>query len=204
MALIQINRPQVAPVTLEEARAHCRLDAAGSPPEHPDDALLSALIDAATQYIDGPNGILSRSIVSQKWELVIDGFPSGAVEIPLPPLQSVETITYLDSEGNNIELDESGYSVDNARQPGFVVPGADGWPQTGDYINAVRIRFVSGYAPEGSPPDYRAGVPQAIKQAILLLVGHWYENREDVVVGTVVNKLPTAAEALLFNYRVWA
>jgi uncharacterized phiE125 gp8 family phage protein len=116
----------------------------------------------------------------------------------------VESITYLDAEGNSVELSESGYSVDNARQPGFVVPGADGWPQTGDYINAVRIRFVSGYAPEGSPPDYREGVPQAIKQAILLLVGHWYENREDVVVGTVVNKLPTAAEALLFNYRIWA
>lgn len=203
MALIQIQKPAVGPVTLEEARAHCRIDADGSPASHPDDALVTSLIAAATQFIDGPHGLLSRCIVTQTWELVLDRFPSGAIGIPLPPLQSVESITYLNADGDSVVIPENGYSVDNARQPGYVLPGPDGWPQVGDYINAVRIRFVAGYAPEGSPIDYRANVPQAIKQAILLIVGHWYENREDVIVGQMPMKVPMAADALLFPYRIW-
>jgi len=75
-------------------------------------------------------------------------------------------------------------------------------------MNGVIIRFAAGYAPlVGDPPvvttDYRANIPTAIKQALFLLVGHWYENREEVVTGAVVSKIPQVSEALLAPYRLW-
>jgi hypothetical protein len=85
------------------------------------------------------------------------------------------------------------------------VPATTGWPaSTFEGINAVRIQFVAGYAPgTDSPIDYAANMPRSLKAAILLHVGQLYENREDLVVGTIVNRLPSGGiEHLLRQYRV--
>ncbi|WP_116425392.1 head-tail connector protein [Pseudomonas citronellolis] len=44
-------------------------------------------------------------------------------------------------------------------------------------------------------------ITKAIEQGILLLVGHWYVNREDVVIGTIATALPKATEFLWQPYR---
>ena len=196
MALRLITAPAAEPVTLTEAKAHLRVD-------HTDeDALISALISAARTYCEQ---FTARAFVSQTWELVIDEFPTSEIMIPLPPLQSVESIKYDDSDGNEQTLGALDYDVDTVSQPGWVVPVTTGWPtSTWDGINAVRIRFVAGYDPgTDSPIDLAANVPQSIKAAILLHVGQFYDQREDIVVGTVVNRVPTGGiEHLLRQFRV--
>ena len=172
--------------------------------DHSDeDTHISLLITAATSQIDGRHGWLSRALVTQTWDLVLDEFPSDWVMIPLPPLQEVLSVEYDDSNGFLTVLDPSEYTVDTANEPGWVAIGDGGWPTPFDGINAIRIRFVAGYAPTSdSPPDLTANIPAAIKAAILLTIGTMYENRATVEVGHIAQALPWGVENLLRPYRI--
>lgn len=197
-ALRLITAPTVQPLTLEETKRHLRVD-------HSDeDDLISIYIEAATSYVDGEYGFLGRALVEQTWELVIDKFPENEIKIPLPPLQSVVTIEYDDVDGSPQTLSTAEYTVDTALEPGWVVPPTLGiWPTVFDGINSVRIRFVAGYpTTTDSPPDPRGNIPRAIRQAMLLHVGSMYQQREDVVIGVSVTRMPFAAESLLRPFRV--
>ncbi len=93
-------------------------------------------------------------------------------------------------------MDPAEYVVDADSFPGaFYCAYGKTYPPTQNIYNAVTVRFVAGYANAGA-------VPQRIKQAMFLLIGHWYENRENSVVGTIVNKLPDAVDALLQSARL--
>lgn len=198
MALRLITVPAVEPLTLAEAKAHLRVD-------HTDeDSLIQTYISAATSYVDGENGFLGRALVTQTWELVLDEFPAEEIKIPLPPLQSIDSIKYDDSAGVEQTLDPSEYEADTVSVPGWVVPIPSGWPTTIDAINSVRIRFTAGYAPSSdSPPDLTANVPGAIKAALFLTIGSLYAHRERVAAGQIVTQLPWGAEQLLRPYRVY-
>lgn len=196
MAIRLITPPAAAPITLTEAKTHLRVDHSA------DDALISGLILASTGYCEK---FTARAFVTQTWELVLDEFPSNEILIPLPPLQSVTSVKYDDANGFEQTVSSLEYTVDDVSEPGWVVPSTAGWPTAlFEGINAVRIRFVAGFAPgTDSPVDLAANVPQSIKAAILLHIGQLYDQREDIVVGTIVNKVPTGGiEHLLRQYRV--
>lgn len=198
MALVLVTPPIATPIDLDEAKAHLRVD-------HDDENdLIEALVMAATGHIDGRDGWLGRCLMPQTWDLVLDRFPSaGNIRIPLAPLISVSSVTYLDADGETQEINISDYEVDTANVPGWVVPNANGWPTTMNTINAVRVRFRAGYLgyEEGDSED-ATGVPAPIKAALKLLIGHWYANRETVNVGNIVSDLPWAVNALLTPYRL--
>lgn len=198
MALRLIAAPSVQPLTLSEVKEHCRVN------HSYDDAILQLYLEAATAYADGPEGFLGRALVTQTWELVIDEFPENEIKIPLPPLQSVTSVTYDDAGGVEQVLATDQYTVDSASEPGWIVPVSPGsWPGTFEGINAVRIEFVAGYPPTSdSPPDLRGNIPDSIKAAILLSVGSFYEHRETVVVGQAATHLPWGAEQLLRRHRI--
>src|SRR5262245_32745258 len=197
MALRLITAPTVEPLTLAETKQHLRVD------HDDDDDLIAAYIAAAVSYCDGEYGFLGRALVTQTWELVLDNFPLHEIKIPLPPLQSVESIKYDDSAGDEQVVATDSYWVDAASEPGWIVPATAGWPTAVlDAVNSVRVRFVAGYDPTtDSPPDYRANVPRAVKQAMLLQVGQFYQQREDVVIGVNAVRLSWGAEALLRPFR---
>lgn len=195
--LVLITPPTIEPITLVEARLHLKLDATGSPATHADDALVNTLITSARLHVDGRDGRLSRSLITQTWELVLDKFPLKDIRIPLPPLQSIVSIKYDDLDGNEQTVSSANYVVDTVSTFGWVVPVTGfAWPATMDTINAVRIRFTAGYG------DAAADVPAPIRQAMLLLIGHLYENREEVLVGPGGSMLPMGAEALLSPYEL--
>jgi uncharacterized phiE125 gp8 family phage protein len=198
MALRLITGPTVQPLTLEEVKAHLRVDYSDA------DDLISAYIAAATSYVEGQYGFTGRALVTQTWELVIDHFPVHEIKIPLPPLQSIESIKYDGSDGLEVTLAADQYYVDDVSEPAWVVPITGGWPTAVfDAINSVRIRFVAGYdATTDSPPDLRGNIPRAIKQAMLLYIGNFHEHREENIVGLTTMKLPFAAENLLRPFRV--
>jgi uncharacterized phiE125 gp8 family phage protein len=194
MALKLITAPAVNPISLVEAKAHLRVD------HSQEDTLIELFVKAATQNAEA---FLGRALVTQTWELVLDSFPTEEVKIPLPPLQSVVSIKYDDSAGDEQTLATDQYVVDTASEPGWVVPLTAGWPSTIDAINAVRIQFVAGYPPTSdSPPDLTANILFSIKAAILLNLGSLYANRETVVIGQTTAHLPWGAEQLLRPHRV--
>jgi len=189
MALVQVTAPTVEPVSLTEAKVHLRVDITD------DDSLIAALIVAARQYVEV---LTRRQLITATWDLVLDTWPDGdTILVPLPPLQSVTSITYKDSADTVYTMPAMDYIVDTAEEPGRIVLAyGKTWPSTILYpVGAITIRFTAGYG------DALA-VPQAIKQAILLLVGHWYENREATIGGTMQHELPFAVEALLWPYRI--
>jgi uncharacterized phiE125 gp8 family phage protein len=189
------------PITLAEAKAHCRVDGTD------EDTLISGLIVAAREYVEDMTG---RALVTSTWDYYLDRFPwSDAcswsrhdIKLPKGKLQSVTSIKYTDSSGNQYTLDPSTYHALTAREPGAVrlAHGASWPPATLRSGEAVVIRFVAGY-------DNAAAVPQSLKNAMLLLIGWWYENREAAVVGNSASAVsaPIAfgVQALVANRRVW-
>lgn len=190
MALVVtlITGPAVEPVTLAQAKLHLRVDM----PE--DDTLIEGLIIAARQWVEQ---YCRRALVSQTWELHLDSWPSGAVYLPWPPLVSVTSIKGTDEAGVETTVSASNYQADTFSVPGRVTLKSTGtWPATTLRPGGCAVRYVAGY---GAAAD----VPQVFKQAILLLVGHLYENREDVIAtGVTAAAVPMGAKTLLWPYRV--
>ncbi len=164
MALKLITAPSTYPVTLAEAKLHCRVDIAD------DDTLITALITAATEMAEQKTG---RAIMTQTLELTLDAFPE-AFELTRVPVQSITSVKYYDTTGTQQTLSDTIYALDAADDFGFahISPVYGGtWPTTRDQINAVAVRYVAGYADAAS-------VPQSIKNWILLMVSTMYANRE--------------------------
>ncbi len=185
MNLFQFTAPDSEPVSLEEAKLHCRVDGTD------DDAYISSLIIVARSYVENFTG---RSLVEQVWELGLDGFDSQEILLPKSPISEIESITYIDLGGAEQEFED--YTLDTRSQPARLRPAyGKSWPSTRDEMNAVVIQYTAGYGDAGD-------VPAGIKQAMLLIIGHFNENREAVVLGTTVFKLPLAVDALLMPYRI--
>lgn len=49
-----------------------------------------------------------------------------------------------------------------------------------------------------------ARVPADLKQAVLMLVGHWYENREATLVGVSAEEVPFGVQSIIDAHREWA
>lgn len=191
--VVVIDAPGEYPLTLEQVRLQCKVDADGSPPAHPDDDILNRLIADATGELDSVNGWLGRALITQTLELVMDRFPSK-IQLPYPPLQSVTSIKYIDSDGVEQTLDAANYRVVDDMEPAYVEPAYGvAWPAIRGTA-AVRVRFVAGY---GAADD----VPDKIKQYMLHIIAYRYEYREAVSAGTV-NQNPFI-EYMLNNYRIF-
>ena len=159
--------PTTEPLTLAEATSHLRVDITDD-----NTYIQSTLIPAAREYCEG---VLNRALITQSWELSFDDWPDFPVSIPVPPLTSVDSITYYDSANAVYILDPATYYVDIDSEPGRVTmnSGLSVPNVTLRDINAVKIAFTAGYGAA-------ALVPVKVKQAMLLLIGHWYVNRESV------------------------
>jgi uncharacterized phiE125 gp8 family phage protein len=187
MGLSLFVPPAEEPITLAEARLHLRVT------QNEENALIMALIAAAREHAEAHT---RRRFITQEWDWVMDAFPSGTVELPGAPLQSVTSVSYLDGAGATQVLPGSSYQVDIKTDPGRIAP-ANGatWPTTNSgTLNAVTIRFVCGYGKI-------AAVPKSIKQAILLMIGHWWEHREEASDFELF-PVPYAVDALLSPFRV--
>ena len=209
--LRRITGPASEPITTDEAKAHLRVDLTD------DDALIASLIAAARQHCEA---VLSRSFIDTTWELSLNGFPTwgisterlasgrlvypttsvplerltaGRILLPLGDLRSVTAITYLDADGTSQTLTEDTDFQVVTGAPGRIVPAfGRTWPAHRIYDEAVTVRFVAGYGADAS------AVPDCIKHAIKLLVGHWYLHREAVVIsGAIPKPLLFAVESLL-------
>ena len=123
----------------------------------------------------------------------MDEFPADQICLPLPPVQSVTSITYTDATGSSATWDSSKYTFSASREPARIMPAYnENFPtDVREQPDAVTVRFVAGYG------DAATDVPDQIKHAMLLLISHWFENREDVVVGTNMIQIAQGSDYLL-------
>lgn len=187
MALTQTAAPTVEPLTLAEAKSHLRVTIAD------DDVLITALIVAARTYAEQ---FTHRAFVTQTWEWRLDAFRWTFLDVPLPKLQSVTSIQYLDTAGVLQTLAASQYLVDPHTTPGRIAPVfGSTWPSTHPVFNAVTITFIAGFGDA-------AAVEDPIKHALRLIIGELYERRETAIVGAPIVEVPLSAKALLMPYVI--
>lgn len=190
MPLVLVTAPQAEPITLDEVKAHLRIDGTD------EDTFLTALIKATREHCESPG--LNRALITQTWELWLDSWPKkDYIPIPRPPLQAINSVKYYGADDTEYTFDPVNYFVDTKSEPGRVALEYNkSWPSvTLRPTNGIVINFDAGY---GTADD----VPQIIKHAMLLLIGHWYENREATVVGAVLREIPFAVKSLLAPYRI--
>jgi uncharacterized phiE125 gp8 family phage protein len=188
LAPVRTVAPEDTPVSLLEAKAHCRVD------YDDDDTLIAALIDAATAHVDGWTGVLGRALVTQSWRQDFHCF-GCRMRLPLRPAGSITEIAYYDRDNIQQTLSADVYQLLTDASGPFVSPQpGQVWPGSYGRADAVSVTFVAGYGDADA-------VPAAIKAAILLIIGHLYENREATVVGVSAQTLPMAVDALLAPYR---
>jgi uncharacterized phiE125 gp8 family phage protein len=190
MSLTLITAPASEPVTITEAKLHLRVDGTD------DDTLITALIQAAREQAEHQVG---RALITQTWERVLDAFPPAEIELGMPPVIGISSVTYIDTAAASQVMDSADYTLDADRLPGWLLPAyGEDWPNTLDTTNAVRVRFVAGY---GAAAD----VPAGIRSWILLRIGTLYKHREEISAGVSVAELPSGyVDRLLDPYRVWA
>lgn len=189
MILNRTIAPTGLPVTAERMRARCGI-------LHGEfDVLLGEMIAAATDYLDGPTGILGRAICTQTWRMEFAAWP-GEIIVPVDPIKKVTVECFSVSAGDWGEAPEGAYTLAAGvgssprltRNTGLLLPDLGALPYP------VRIDVEAGF---GEPEE----VPPAIKAVIGMLVDHWFRHRGVVVVGNVSAEIEMTVSPLLARWR---
>ena len=180
------TKPTFEPVTVKEAKKHCRVL------DNSEDSLIEDLIVAAREYAELITG---SKLAEQTITAVCDKFPIiNNLRLPVGPAISVTSLIYTDSKGTDTEFTD--FTLDSFSNPAKIVlnPNAS-WPSVDLHsVNPIKILYQAGNAETND-------IPKKIKQAIKLLVGHWFEHREEVITGVESFSVPVAAESLLQSMR---
>lgn len=189
-AVSVITGPSVEPLSLAEVKDHLRIDEGN----HDHDERITAAIAEVRDYVEA---VLGRALITQTARLTMTRW-KPKIKVPLAPLQSVTSITYLDTTGAEQTLASSNYRVITAYEPGIIEPAyGTVWPNVQDVIGAISITFVCGY---GGAADT---VPAGIRHAMKLMLGDALELRENTLVGAAAMEIPTSAKSLLAPYRMF-
>lgn len=200
-----VTPPIETPITLIEAKTHCRIDI------DTEDTLVSSLITAATEYLQGFTG---KQLCNATYEVTFPCFPdvfnaynlysdlqflgrsdrqNTEIHLPHTPLSSLVSVAYVDVDGvtQSVNLADIETVKDDSRTSLYSAYNKS-WPTTRYQHNAVTITYIAGY---GSADN----VPTLLKHALKLIVGHWFENRESVQAKQY-HHVPMAAESIMRMY----
>lgn len=188
----QTVEPTSEALLIDEVKDHLRVDTSA------DDNYIQSLIKTARMMTENT---IDKALLTQTWKFYFDGFPRcDVIEIPKAPIQSITSVEYVDTDGttqtwassNNWSLDTTGI------MPRIILDYDQTWPDTEGSRNNVIITGVFGYTSLDA-------IPEPIKHAMMMLIGHWYENRENTLVNGTVLSMPFATKALLDQYKTsWA
>lgn len=185
--LVLKTGPATTAISLAEAKAFLRVDS----DYDDDDSYITSLIGVATNVVEQ---FTRRRLITQTYNIYYDEFPPY-MDLQVGNVASVTHVKYYDTDNTLQTLETSQYDVDIRVKPGRIYQAEDGnFPDTYERANSVEVEFVVGSA--------ASDVEDAIKQAMYIVIGRYYENRQDVVMGTQVNELPLMVEHLLTPYRL--
>lgn len=174
-------------ITTAEAKVHLRVDGSD------EDALIASLVSAATAHLDGWSGILGRCLVTQTWRQDFDAF-CPRLRLPLIAATITELRAFADDDDTGSVVTASNYELLEDALGSYVRFADDySFPSSVRETRGVRVTFAAGYGAA-------TAVPASIKAAMLLMIGHWYKNREAVTETSAVD-LPYAVDALIATYR---
>lgn len=172
------------PVTLADAKLHLRT-ITGDTTE--DSAIITPLIVAAREYCENITG---RALAKQTIKAYPERF-SSLMELPRTPIRSITSVKYTDASGATTTMDAANYALDGeyGRLLFYTIPSFA--PRA---MNPIEIEYDAGFT----------AAPKLIRQAMLLLIGHWYTNREAVQTGAVTAvEIEITTRALLRQYKDW-
>jgi uncharacterized phiE125 gp8 family phage protein len=192
MRLTLLTGPAAEPLVLDDARAHLRIDG------EDEDALLGSLITTSRMHVEAALGM---ALITQQWRWQADCWPKGGVvELMTRPLQGVTEVRVHDEAGLAQVVDAGDYIVDGVGQSAGhaarVVSKSARWPEPGLSVGGIHIDFTAGFG------DTPGDVPEQIRQALRLLVAHWYEVRNPVHIGSMATRVPETVSELLMPFRV--
>jgi uncharacterized phiE125 gp8 family phage protein len=184
MSLVSLSGPPELVVSLAEAKAHLRV----ADDDSDEDAVIAGCIRQAMDTIDGASGWLGRCLTTQNWRLTLDAWPAcDVIAIPLPPCQSVDSLTYIDPDGLEQAInDYVTYGIGGATPARLAHAYGSRWPATRCQGDAIQIDFTCGW------PSF-SDVPESVRAAVLLMTGALYDQCSE----------NGAVTALLMPHRIW-
>jgi len=192
VSLFQVAAASTDPVTVDDAKLHCRIEVAD------DDELIAGLITAAVEYTES---FIHRKLLTETWADKRRGFSScGPIVLSFPPVSAITSITYLDGAGDEQTWAAANYLTDlptgPKAAPARIAPAYGvAFPATYPVLNAVTVTFECGY---GEASD----VPASIIAAIKILVATWYgPGRQAVNIGNITSVIPLTVESLLWPFK---
>ncbi len=180
------------PIALSEAKLFLKVDTSD------DDALIGTIISSAREYVENFTGY---QLLSATYTQYLDKFPNKntAIELLMNPVSAVTHVKYYDSDNTLQTWNTSNYDTDLKGKPARITLANDAtFPTVYDRTNAVEIKFVAGYASTSA-----TGFPKQLLNAMYLIIGHLYENRQDVIVGSIVSEMKKGADSILRQYRIF-
>jgi len=219
MGLKMTTPPPAEPVSLDELKAHLRVDTAD------EDDLIDAVNAAAREWVEE---YTARQLVEAVYEWTLPRFPGqrwpahvehgetwhtpgfvtagdAPLHLPRAPVRSIDDISYVDNDGQSQSFTAFQTDLSRVTTPPVVMPGAgETWPAVApERLDGVTVTFTAGYEPgSGSPADYGANVPKRLRTAIKLLATHWYENRSAVMRDASPAEVPLTIVSLLSSLRM--
>lgn len=185
-----VTPPTVEPISRALFKEHGRISTDA------DDDYIDNLIKAVRRQVEQ---ITNRALLSQTWQLFLASWPAGeTITLPYPPLQSVTSVKYRESDYTESTMPSGDYRVLTNVEPGQVtLDYGDTWPSETLIGNdeAIYIEYVCGYGGD------RLDVPDDIRHACLMLMAHYYEMREPTITGTIISKVPDTVDRLLADHR---
>lgn len=183
-----IPSADVGLVSLDEAKAHLGVGI------DDDDDVITSLIGAATDHLDGPDGILHRSLRQWGYALTLDCWPRRKTPVRLPygPVTAISSVVATDAAGVETTLAVARYGLLTRDDVGYAKPQGDGWPQ--DDVEQVVITYTAG----------GAVIPRPVKIAALMLVQGYYDHRDATPLPRDLATTNPTLERLLSPYRLTA
>jgi uncharacterized phiE125 gp8 family phage protein len=186
MSALLLTPPAIEPVSLAEAKAWLRVD------HDDDDDVITALIAGSRIHVEAQT---RRALITQSWRLSFDGWPAdGRIDVRPAPLKALSAVRVYDAAGVTHDVDLQAFVLDKANASLAFAPWALPAPER--IVAGIELDVAVGYG------DAAVDVPEPLRQAIRLLVAHWYENRGVVSTATNVAVLPSSVTALLAPYRM--
>lgn len=179
MKRMLLEGPAIEPVLLAEAKAHLRLDGDA------EDELVAALIAAARAAVEAET---RRVLIAQKWRAILHDWPASPITLPIAPVLSVQAVRAVDGQGAATLLAPAGYAFEAADGTLRLKTSAPG-------VVRLEVDFTAGYGALGT------AVPQPLRQAIKMLVTHWFEHRSAVTLGDQAAPTPAGVRLLVAPYR---
>jgi uncharacterized phiE125 gp8 family phage protein len=187
---VLVTGPSVEPITTDEAKTHLNVSGTSK------DTYIGTLITTARRQIER---YLNRVLINQAWKVYYDCW-QHEMYIPFGKVSAVSSVKYYNTAGTLTPLTESDYYwIVTTTDPGKIVRKYDvTYPELQDgRPDAIEIAFTAGYGAAAT------AIPDEIKHATKLLVGNYFEQRSDIVIGASVAKIPSYVTDLIHSYKLY-